>query len=165
LVVIRSVPCAQSFSLHQFSQLAIHMRCCSVLQKVRPTYYEWHLVAFHPRAVPTHHSTAADTVRPSLLLPGTLGPKECFQVSRTTWLFLGEFGGEHRRQHDGYPAPRTRSCVGLLINYSRKHTSSLNTISSARIPCDLRILMVELVEFYPSQCNSCTDCILYGLHL
>jgi len=76
-------------------------------------------VAFHPRAVPTHQSTAADTVRHSLLLPGTLGPKECFHVSRTTWLFLGEFGDGHRLQHDGYPASRTRHRVRLLINCTR----------------------------------------------
>jgi len=47
LVVIRSVPCAQSFSreeLPPISQLAGRVRWCSVLQKVRPTYYEWHFI-------------------------------------------------------------------------------------------------------------------------
>jgi hypothetical protein len=72
-------------------------------------------VTFHPRAVPTRHSTAADTVRPSLLLPGTMDPKECFHVSRNRWLFLGEFGDVHRLQLDGYPAPSTRCCVGLQL--------------------------------------------------
>ena len=116
MVVIRSVPCAQSiFGEELPPSIFSTLRPNEVVLRPAESQTDVLRVAFHPRAVPTHHSTAADTVRPSLLLPETLGPKECFHVSGTTWLFKGEFGDVHRLQHDGYPAPSTRSCVELQV--------------------------------------------------
>lgn len=81
-MVIRSVPRAQSIFLEELppSIFSTHQPYEVVL---RPAESQTDLlrVAFDPRAVPTHHSTDADTVRPSILLLGTLGPKECFHVT------------------------------------------------------------------------------------
>ena len=115
-MVIRSVPCAQSIFRDELPPSIFSTRRPNEVM-LRPAESQTNVlrVAFHPRAVPTHHSTAADTIRPALLLPETMDPKECFHVSRYTWLFLGEFDDVNRLQHDGYPALSTRCCVGLQV--------------------------------------------------
>ena len=144
--------------LHQFSQLSVQMRWCSVLQKVRPTYYEWHFI----------HVQFPHTIQ-QLQIP--FGLHSSFQKH-----WVQKSVSMYRAPH-GYSRVSSVMCIvcnmtvilrpvhGAVSGYKQKHSPSLNTISFARVPCDLTIHKVELGDFYQQPCNSCTDCILYRLNL